>query len=458
MPADLFGTGKGDIKMKKWKYRSIALLLLCLSLLPSLIVCGESEGAGDGPQLLCASAAVMDLNTGNLIFGKDEKAAQPAGEFAEMMTVLLLAENYDLGERVPFSEILYDVGEDSPKLGLQPGEEIPLYDAACALMLGSAEDVSNGVAEYIAGSRDAFAARMNERAAELGCVNTHFSDPYGRDGSDQYTCAYDIALIARAAYANPAFREICGRTEYDTEPTNLTGASRQLRSSCQMLGTDSAYYQDWCEGGKESYSSGNLNAVMTFGGSGEKHVVSVVMGTHDAGEAYGETAQLISYGFAHGSESAETSGETPGGAAETPQPAGAGTDGTTENPIQIMDENQEEPQTQQDTGVGALLSRLESLLTEGLDRLTEGLDMLSAYAKDHFMVVFAAGCAFMFLLLVLIVLLLLRCITNSRIRRRRKREEKMRQEKESVIEGMSLEELEAELRRREEAENGKKKW
>lgn len=440
--------------MKKWKHGSMAFLILCLSLLlPSAAALGASAGNKlDGPELLAEAAVMMDADTGEILYSKDMDETEYPGGLTKIMTTLLLAENCNLEEKVSFSEILYNVEEGGLRLGLQPGEEITLYDAACAIMLGSSNDVSNGVAEYMAGSSEAFAEMMNARAAQLGCTNTHFSNPHGLSSSDNYTCARDLALIARAAYENETLRQICSLKEYTIPATNLNDGVRQLQNYHQMLQEGSGYYQDWCMGGKESYTSQSLNSVMTFGSRDGKNLISVVMGVYDSGEAYAETARLFSYGFGDdtaGEELTETESETERATekiTESPAPA-------TEEQIPAAEESSESRTPESgETGEGlqddTRLGGAPGTLTAYLD---EGKRFLSAYAEEHFTVVFACGCVFLLLLFVLIVLLLRRCITDSRIRRKRKKAEKIWKEKESLVEQMTVEELEEELRRRGES-------
>ncbi len=470
------------MKIEKWKYRGVVFLVLCLSLLPSLAALGESEGGEAVPELSARAAAVMDLDTGDLIYGKAENEMLYPGGLTKIMTVLLMVEDCDLSETVSFSEIMYDLEEESLRLALQPGEEITLYDAACAIMLSSANDVANGVAEYIAGSPEAFAGKMNDRAAELGCKNTHFANPHGLYSEDTYTSAYDFALIARAAYENATFREICKLTEYTIPATNLTDSPRQLQNYHQMLQVDSGYYQEWCLGGKSSYTSQGLNSIVTFGSSGGKNLVSVLMAVPEADAAYNETIDLLYYGFGDtsgaqekdaetetqtqgrmGLEPISTSQETGGTvqpvpedvtlpAEEAPLPAGE-TENTTEN-VQQQTEGAAENAGE---GVGEIReseNSIDAVLDQVEEFWTRGRVIAAEYAKTHFAQVLALGCMFMLFLFLLIVVLLRRAVRGSRSQRERKRTDRILREKESLIEHMSVEELEEELRRREKPEPG----
>ncbi len=255
------------------------------------------QGWPQGPAIEAASAAVMDLDTGTFLYSKNATAKQYPASITKIMTTLLLVENCDLNDTITFSSIVYDVEEGSSHLGIQPGERMTLRAAAYGIMLESANDIANGVAEYIAGSVSAFADMMNARAAELGCVNTHFANPHGLYREDHYTCAYDMALIAQAAYKNPKFRKITGTRYYDIQKTNLTDEVRYLRNHHNMLHSDTEYYRDWCTGGKNGYTEACLNTLVTFGEKNGMRLVGVVLRVNGAGKAYQETAEIMEYGF-----------------------------------------------------------------------------------------------------------------------------------------------------------------
>lgn len=307
--------------MKNWKVLLAGLLAFCLlaGMLP-VSVFAEEEQAEEteealpdsyyypiesnqikdwpqGPEIEAASATVMDLDSGTFLYSKNAKEKQYPASITKIMTTLLLVENCDLDDEITFSEIVYDIEKDSSHLGIKPGEKMTLRDAAYGIMLESANDISNGVAEYIAGSISGFADMMNERAAQLGCVNTHFANPHGLYQDDHYTCAYDMALIAAAAYENQAFREIVGTREYHIPKTNLTEEDRYPYNHHKMMHKDSEYYRSYCTGGKTGFTSQCLNTLVTFGEKEGRREVAVVLRVNGAGKAYEETASLLEYGF-----------------------------------------------------------------------------------------------------------------------------------------------------------------
>lgn len=464
--------------MKKWRFRSIALWLLCLPLLlPSCVAKAEESG----PQVSSASAAAVDIDTGEFFCDKNSTETLYTGELTKIMTVLLLAEHCDLNEKTAFSEILYRTEEGSPALGLQPGEEISLYDAACAVILGSANDVCIGIAEYVAGSPEAFAELMNRRAEELGCQNTHFSEPCGLSRDDQYTCVGDLARIFQAAYQNEKVREICWLLNYSIPATNLTGTPRDLQTCRQMYENDAGYYQEWRTWMTGSDGSESQDVVVTFG-TGAKDLVAVAMGGTAPDQTFEDTIRLITYGFTHDggtgtmteAASENATENIPENASEhvsentTEQAAETETVGGTERPEASVQpvQNPAAAQTEMEGGSGNAQTDGDVVViqtggasgenpaqdgTSGnvmslfAKHMGEWQSFVKEYAQDHFMTVLIGGCIFLLLLFVVILLLLLRIVTNSRIRRKRRNAEKVMQEKEEQIERMTLEELEAEL-------------
>lgn len=309
--------------MRHWKYAVTGFFMFCLLLLiPFTVTYSEENGEEQeqtedpipdsyyfpiesnqiqgwpqGPAIESASAAVMDMDTGTFLYSKNATAKQYPASTTKIMTTLLLVENCNLDDTITFSEIVYDLEEGSSHLGIQPGEEMTLRDAAYGIMLASANDIANGVAEYMGGSLSGFADMMNARAAELGCVNTHFSNPHGLFSEDHYTCAYDMALIAQAAYNNPTFREIAGTRYYEIPETNLTEETRYFLNHQKIMQPDEEYYRDWCTGGKTGYTEACLNTLVTFGEKDGKRLVAVVFRVNGAGKAYNETTRIMEYGF-----------------------------------------------------------------------------------------------------------------------------------------------------------------
>ena len=169
----------------------------------------DIPGWPQGDAVECDAAICFDANTGTVLYGKNIDKQEYPASITKIMTVLLALENGNLDDTVTFSEnAVYSIEYGSAHLGLTEGEELTLEQCLYGIMLASANEISNAVAEHIGGSVENFANMMNEKAAQLGCVNTHFVNPNGLHDENHYTCAYDMALITQEAMKYEKFREI----------------------------------------------------------------------------------------------------------------------------------------------------------------------------------------------------------------------------------------------------------
>lgn len=210
--------------MKKIRiWQSLILMLVCILLPVQLLRAEESEGQDtkDMPENLYAQSAVlMDADSGRVLFGKEEDVIRPMASTTKIMTCILALEQMKDGQTVTASE--YAAGQPKVKLGVRSGEEFFLKDLLYSLMLESHNDSAVVIAEGIAGSVEAFADRMNQKAEMLGCEHTHFVTPNGLDGKDEggthSTTAEELARIMRYCImespAKEEFLKITGTRSY----------------------------------------------------------------------------------------------------------------------------------------------------------------------------------------------------------------------------------------------------
>ena len=195
--------------LKHWRNRAAALgLSLCLV----GALCPTAWAAG--PEVSAQSAVVLTADTGTVLFEKDGRIPRPVASTTKIMTALLALEAaQEQGD--PLVDITQEmVAVEGSSMGLQAGDSISLTGLAAGMLLASGNDAANAAALYLDGSLESFAARMNQRAAALGMEDTHFVTPSGLDGEDaqglgHLSTAYDMALLARAALEEQAFRQLC---------------------------------------------------------------------------------------------------------------------------------------------------------------------------------------------------------------------------------------------------------
>lgn len=195
--------------LKHWRNRAAALgLSLCLV----GALCPVARAAG--PEVSAQSAVVLTADTGAVLFEKDCHTPRPVASTTKIMTALLALEAaQEQGD--PLVDITQEmVAVEGSSMGLQAGDSISLTGLAAGMLLASGNDAANAAALYLDGSLESFAARMNQRAAALGMEDTHFVTPSGLDGEDaqglgHLSTAYDMALLARAALEDQAFRQLC---------------------------------------------------------------------------------------------------------------------------------------------------------------------------------------------------------------------------------------------------------
>lgn len=253
------------------------------------------------PSVTSPSAILMDADTGTILYGKNiDKKYYPAST-TKLLTSIIALENANLDEKITFSHnAVYSLESGSTHIGIKEDEKITMKDALYALLLASANEVANGIAEHVGGSIDNFAAMMNSYAKKIGCTNSNFMNPSGLHNDKHYTTAHDLALIGKYALTNPIFAEITKTKTYTIGKTNITNEKRTFSNHHQMLmGTRQGFTQykyDGCIGGKTGYTTKADHTLVTFAKRDNMTLIAVVMNTsvHDQ---YKDSTSLLDYGF-----------------------------------------------------------------------------------------------------------------------------------------------------------------
>lgn len=254
-----------------------------------------------GPNVYAASAIVMDIDSGAVLYGKQIDEKRYPASITKLLTVLVALENANLTDKITFTdECLNFLEWDDANIGMRVGEEITLEEALYGVLLASANEVSYAVAKNVGENLgigyDGFIELMNERAQELGCKNSHWVNANGLHDENHYTTAYDMALIASAVYQKEDFQRIEQTLEYKLGKTNLVEEERILDQNHKMLWPENYYYYPYAKAGKTGYTDQSKTTLVTMADNGNMRLAAVVLGDYGV-DAYEDTRNMFEYGF-----------------------------------------------------------------------------------------------------------------------------------------------------------------
>ena len=280
---------------------SIILTLLVFAAAPAHALTPADYDASAPQQLsadmLSADAVILvDANSGDVLFSKNEYTRMHPASTTKIMTLLLAVESgIDLAREISIPQAAADIQRDSSLVPVYPGENMTFGDLLTGFMLNSGNDGANAVAVLVSGSVDSFVARMNERAAEIGCRDTHFANAHGYTAETHYTTAYDMALITRTALQNETFRSIVRQpsaTINVRERGDIFVGNRHL-----VLVPSSTYYYEGAIGVKTGTTSA---AGHCYVGAAERDgatIVTVVFKAPADGQCWDDTIHLFDYAW-----------------------------------------------------------------------------------------------------------------------------------------------------------------
>ena len=296
--------------MKTRRFFSLFFCLLLLLALPETALAAKDD---TGELDVEAKAAFLaDPETGEILYARNIHERLYPASLTKVMTTLLVLEAVDDG-RLSMDQVLTASQEaielvpaDGSNAGIKIGEEMKVEDLLYCVMLVSANEGCNILAEAVSGSVDAFVEDMNERAAAIGCEDTHFVNTNGMPDVNHYTTAWDLYRITLEARKHPDFMPLAGSIYHEVPATNLSDA-RKLYTTNYLISTyRTDYYRypgaDGIKTGSTSDAGYCLIASATRSG---RSLVSVVLGAERIKDEEGatitksftETAKLFDWGF-----------------------------------------------------------------------------------------------------------------------------------------------------------------
>jgi len=228
--------------MSRFLSKVLSVILSLTVILSAASIAVSSVTASDAPAVKAKSAIVIDAATGLVVYAKDADKTLGIASITKVMTALIALEKSDADAIVKIKPEM--TGAIGSSIYLKAGQEYKLIDLLYGLMLESGNDAAVAVAHFISGGTDAFVAEMNARAAALGCVNTHFSNPHGLSEETHYSTARDMALIARQALQNDTFREIVSSKYHNCNGQSWKNHNKLLWELDGCIGVKTGYTTD----------------------------------------------------------------------------------------------------------------------------------------------------------------------------------------------------------------------
>lgn len=257
----------------------------------------QETGQAAVPQIKSDAAVLYDATHDRVLYEKNADARYYPASITKLMTALLVLEHCSLSDTVTFSQsAVTNLESGAVTLGVKAGDQFTVEQCLYGLLLKSANEIANGLAEHVSGSVSSFADLMNQKAASLGCTGTHFVNPNGLNDSNHYTTARDMALIAEAAFENPTLCRIASAVNYDFPATASVPTVRKLTMGHKMVNPNKKdYYYEGIVGGKTGYTSLAGNTLVTCAERNGTRLIAVILKSRQT--HYADTKALLDYGF-----------------------------------------------------------------------------------------------------------------------------------------------------------------
>ncbi len=244
------------------------------------------------------SGVVMDMDSGAILYGQNIHLPYAPASITKILTALVVLENCELDEVVTYSETAVNrVEADSGnKLGNVAGDKLTVEDCLYGLLLESSNQTANALAEHTAGSMEDFVVLMNEKIKELGCEESNFENPSGLNGDNQFVSAYDMALIAEAAYNNETLLEISSTVSRKLAGTTNYPGGYTVTNEHRMLKSGDEFYYAPARAGKPGYLAAAGNTLVTYAEKDGRRLVSVVLKGQPR-QYWTDAKELLAFGF-----------------------------------------------------------------------------------------------------------------------------------------------------------------
>lgn len=285
------------------KKRFFIVILLIITLF-NLYTLSFADSTIPNPdfQIYSSGSVLMDASTGKVLIQKDmNKQLYPAST-TKILTAIIAIEKLDLSSTLTASRsAVMAIPSGYSNAGIKVGESLNVNDLLEMFLIHSANEVGYIFAEEISGNIENFANLMNQKATELGCINTHFTNPSGIHDINHYSTAYDMALIARYCMKNETFRNIVNKKSCKFSATDLYPEERYFKNTNSLLDPSNRYYYEYAIGIKTGFTTQAKNCLIAGAQKNGIELIAVMLGAEatENGQSgrYIDAKNLFDFGF-----------------------------------------------------------------------------------------------------------------------------------------------------------------
>lgn len=241
----------------------------------------------EAPNLRAKAAVAVDLDSGSILYSRNLDEKLPIASLTKLMTALVVVKSVDTKSIVTIEK--KDQTVIGSTIGLVEGEQITVHELLRGMLIPSGNDAALTLANYVGGNVDNFAATMNEEAAKLGLVNTHFSNPVGWDSDENYSNALDLVKIVRELMQSDELAKIVATKEADVSSVDgryshkVTSTNKLLLQNPEVIGV------------KTGFTSKALGNLIILSNHNDRKILTIVLGSEDR---EGDSQQLMDWLFA----------------------------------------------------------------------------------------------------------------------------------------------------------------
>ncbi len=278
----------------KIRFKKIILIFILLVLIIFNFNFVYSENIE--PTITASSAILIDNRTNKILFSKNENEKMYPASTTKILTAILTLEHCNLDDVVTASyDAVMSIPDGYSTANIEIGENLTVEQLLQMLLVHSANDAANVLAEYVGGSIDSFISMMNTKLNELQLENSHFTNAYGKHDENHYTTAYDLARLLQYCLKNETFRKLVGSASCAIPATNKS-SNRLYTSTNELLIPNSKNYYQYLTAGKTGYTSQAKECLVSSAYKDNLELICVILGSSNR---FGETKQLHEYGFSN---------------------------------------------------------------------------------------------------------------------------------------------------------------